>query len=413
MKKLLAFLRSMRFGILLLLLIAFCSVAGSMIPQGRDIGLYAESYPRLHGVLLLLGLNDVFSGWFFVLLMALLGLNLTLCSLIRIRSVVRAGKMLLPGIAYRSNSTAAGAAEIAQVETYLHSIGCKKHRFGDNRVYSKNLAGRYGSFLTHLSILLVLLFGAAGLYLPQVTDRDCLPGESIVMADGTEIGVHSFYIENESGQLDFTSEITLQLPDGRSKSGSIRVNYPMALGPYKVYQQNYGTAGKVRVTNPDNNGSDEFVMAETSFLSLDGVDGLWYIALYPDYYKGPNGEINPLVTYGRCVNPVYYIQIDEGGESSQRFALPGEELAIGALRYRFEEPVEYPGLRIKYTPPLVNTLLFLSFALMIVGLYMTFFMQPVLVKVDDEGYAVGSGTSEGIALDLQALVNDEKKEDNS
>jgi len=411
MKKLSVFLRSMRFGILLLLLIALCSVAGSVIPQGRDFSVYAEAYPRYHGVLLLLGLDDVFSGWFFLLLMALLGLNLTLCSLIRIRSVVRAGKMLLPGIAYRSNSVNLSTGDLKQVEAYLRSIGCKKHVFGDARVYSKNLIGRYGSFVTHLSILLVLLFGAAGLYLPVVTDRNCLPGESVIMDDGTEIGVHSFYIENESGQLDFTSEITMQLPNGKSKSGSIRVNYPMALGPYKVYQQNYGTAGNVRVTNLDNNGSDDFVMIETSFLSLDGVDGLWYIALYPDYYEGPDGSINPLVTYGRCVNPVYYVQIDENGESSQRFALPGETVTIGKLQYSFEAPVEYPGLRIKYTPPVVNTLLFLSFALMIVGLYMTFFMQPVLVKTDDEGYAIGGGTSEGLSLDLQSLISGEKKEE--
>ena len=409
MKKFSAFLRSMRFGIILLLLIAFCSVAGSVIPQGRDIGVYAEAYPRFHGILLLLGLDDVFSGWFFVLLMALLGLNLTLCSLIRIRSVVRAGKMLLPGIAYRANSVSLTAAETAKVEEYLRSIGCKKHLFGESRVYSKNLLGRYGSFVTHLSILLVLLFGAAGLYLPQVSDRDCLPGESVIMADGTEIGVHSFYIENESGQLDFTSEITVLLPDGKSRSGSIRVNYPLSLGPYKIYQQNYGTAGKVRVTNLDNNGSDDFVMTETSFLSLDGVDGLWYIALYPDYHESPDGSIHPLAAYGRCVNPIYHIQVNEGGNSLQRFALPGEELTIGSLRYSMESPVEYPGLRIKYTPPLVNVLLFLSFALMIVGLYMTFFMQPVLVKVDEEGYAVGGGKSEGISLDLQALLKEENE----
>ena len=90
-------------------------------------------------------------------------------------------------------------------------------------------------------------------------------------------------------------------------------------------------------------------------------------------------------------------------------ALPGEELTIGQLRYSLEAPVEYPGLRIKYTPPIVNALLFLSFALMIVGLYMTFFMPPVLVKVDEEGYVVGGGKSEGISLDLQALLREENE----
>ena len=93
------------------------------------------------------------------------------------------------------------------------------------------------------------------------------------------------------------------------------------------------------------------------------------------------------------------------------FALPGDSVTIGPLRYSFETPVEYPGLRIKYTPPIVNALLFFSFALMIAGLYMTFFMQPVLVKVDDSGYAVGGGKSEGISLDLRALLNDGKREE--
>ena len=37
MKKIWNFLRSMRFGVILLLLIALCSVAGSIIPQQREV----------------------------------------------------------------------------------------------------------------------------------------------------------------------------------------------------------------------------------------------------------------------------------------------------------------------------------------------------------------------------------------
>ena len=36
-------LRSMRFGILLLCLIAACSVAGTLIPQDREIAWYAQN----------------------------------------------------------------------------------------------------------------------------------------------------------------------------------------------------------------------------------------------------------------------------------------------------------------------------------------------------------------------------------
>ena len=44
MKKVLNFLRSMRFGLILLGLIGLCSVAGTVIPQGREIAWYAQTY---------------------------------------------------------------------------------------------------------------------------------------------------------------------------------------------------------------------------------------------------------------------------------------------------------------------------------------------------------------------------------
>lgn len=92
MKKVWNFLRSMRFGIILLALIAVCSVIGSVVPQDREIAWYAQAYRGAHGTILLLGLHRIFEIWYFVALLALLCLNLTLCSIVRIRAVVKAGK---------------------------------------------------------------------------------------------------------------------------------------------------------------------------------------------------------------------------------------------------------------------------------------------------------------------------------
>ena len=99
MKKLGKFLRSMRFGIILLCLIAALSVAGSLLPQGREMGFYAQNYPDYHGLILLLQLDDIFSSWYFVLLMSLLALNLTLCSLVRIFSMVKGESRMLSSAA--------------------------------------------------------------------------------------------------------------------------------------------------------------------------------------------------------------------------------------------------------------------------------------------------------------------------
>ncbi|MBQ6427739.1 MAG: cytochrome c biogenesis protein ResB, partial [Oscillospiraceae bacterium] len=68
MKKVFQFLRSMRFGILLLLLIAAFSVLGTVIPQGREIKWYVETYPTAHPAIFFLKLNDVFNIRYFLLL---------------------------------------------------------------------------------------------------------------------------------------------------------------------------------------------------------------------------------------------------------------------------------------------------------------------------------------------------------
>ncbi|MBR5343059.1 MAG: cytochrome c biogenesis protein ResB [Oscillospiraceae bacterium] len=415
MKKLLNVLRSMPFGIVLLILIAALSVVGSVIPQERTAAWYAEAYPNWHTLLLALRLDRVFTSWFFLTLLALLCLNLTLCSLLRALSVFRGPQVLIEGCAKLKSSVPLTPEGVVRLEQHLQSTGCRMTDCGGARVWHKRLYGRFGSFLTHLAILLTILVGAAALYLPQVVDLDCMPGESVALPaknGGTaRFAVDSFRVTDENGRLDYTSALTVTLPDGRSKSGEISVNHPLSFGSYKVYQQSYGTAGSITVTNLDNNGSDTFLLTDLSFLSLDNVDGLWYVALYPDYIVTASGERMPAASAGGGYpRPIYHVQLAENGEQTLRFLIPGDTVEVGQLRFTFNEPVNYPGLRIKITPTAVNALLVVCFALMLLGLTLLFFLPPVLVRVDGEGYAVGGAKSEGTRLELKALLKDCERE---
>ena len=85
-------------------------------------------------------------------------------------------------------------------------------------------------------------------------------------------------------------------------------------------------------------------------------------------------------------------------------AEPGDELTVMGLRFRFNDPVEYPGIRVKHVSRLVNGLLVASFTLMILGLFLTFFCEPVLVKTDAQGYAVGGPRPERMRIDLEDLL---------
>ena len=410
MKKVYDFLRSMRFGILLLLLIAACSVVGTVIPQGREAAWYAQNYTDIHATLLTLGMDRVFQGWFFITLLVLLCLNLSLCSILRVRGFEKSGDLIARAAALPSVEKL-DAVQLESVRKHLLTQRCREQKIGTASVYSKNLFGRFGTFITHLAILLTVIFGAAALYAPAVVDRSCLPGEALEMEDGTRIEVQSFHIENELGELDYESVLRVTLPDGRQSDWqAVSVNHPLSFGSYKVYQQTYGTAGSLTTRNTASGGEDSFVLTEPCFLTTDGMNGLWFEALYPGYIRGEDGGFTLITsTSGSYTDPVDQILIAADGEYTPVLAFPGEELTVGDMEYTFNEPIEYPGLRIKRTPPLVNALLLLAFALMIAGLTITFFLQPVLVKTDPDGYTVSGPKPESMRMELRLLLNEKQE----
>ena len=246
MKKVLNYLRSMRFGILLLALIALCSVAGTVIPQGREIAWYAQTYRSFHAAILVLGLHKIFQSWYFILLLVLLCLNLSLCSILRIRTVVRGAKDETARIAAAPDQHALDEAGQALLREHMAALRCREEKVGGASVWRRNGFGRYGTFLTHLSILLTVIFGAVALYTPTIEDRNIMPGETLTLSDGTRIRIDSFRLTDETGRLDYESMGEITLPDG-SSSGvvPIRVNHPVSFGPYKLFQQSFGTAGSV------------------------------------------------------------------------------------------------------------------------------------------------------------------------
>ena len=392
----------MRFGLLLLGLIGLCSVAGTVIPQGREIAWYAQTYRSFHGIILLLGLNRVFESWYFILLLVLLCLNLSLCSLVRIRSVIRAAKGETARAARTPDTVHLTPAGVEKLREYLTQLHCRREELDGAVVWRKNSFGRYGSFLTHLSILLTVIFGALALYTPKVVDRECMPGQSIFMEDGTEIHVHDFRIADDTGRLDYTSHVQISLPNGRrSEVAELKVNHPFSFGPWKLFQQTFGTAGSVTVTDLENGGSDDFLLTEQSYLSADGKSGILYDTLYPDFIRDPGGEVTLItITQGSYPHPIYQAETFSDGVFTPVLAEPGEELTVNKLRFRFNAPVDYPGIRIKHVSRLWNGALAAAFTLMIAGLYITFFYEPVLVKTDKEGYAVLGPKPERMRIEL-------------
>ena len=398
----------MTFGMILLVLIAACSVAGSLIPQQREAMEYVSRYGADAAEWIMrLGLHDVFSAPYFIVLMAALCLNLLLCSVIRVVKLRGAGKRLQAAAAAMERKP----APADQLHAYFARRGYRKTKQGSVTLYSKYAVGFYGSFLTHLALIVLLVVGAATVYGADVQDRTVMPGQTLTLEDGTTLTVNAFQIEDETGRLDYASRIVMK--DGKENESPqtvVRVNEPLRFGGYKVYQQTYGTAGAVTVVNAHSGGSDTLSLTEPVFLTLDGRNGVYYNALYPGYTQAEDGGVTLITsTSGAYHDPVYDLRVVSGGQTAPVLAFPGETVTIGDVSFTMEAPVSYPGLRIKYLSGAILGALYASFAFIVAALYVCFFMRPVCVAVGEDGFAVASPKPQlGLQLELESLVGEER-----
>ena len=400
MKKVYQYLTSMQFGLILLGVIILVSLAGSIIPQNNEVMYYVRNYPSLYQVILGLKLNQVFTSWYFLALVILLCVNLAVCTYRQLKkSAVRSEvpASFKPGMTFEE-----GQEE--QVRSLLEGMKCKAETNGEVTRYTGREAGRYGSFLLHFGILLTVIFWALGMVIPKISDQICYPGEAIHLPDGTSIRVDRFSIEDETGRLDYASDIEIILADGRTSGiRRVSVNHPVSMGDYKIYQQTYGTAGKITVTDKDGH-SDTFIVESQDFLSADGENGIWFDNLYPGYEQDETGKLTLVTsTSGHYENPVYVFVLRNNGESEQMLAFPGDTVEVGDLTFTFDDPVEYPGLRIKHSPGVLNLFLLLSVILLTAGLYLIFFLRPVEVLVSKDG-CTQTCRNEELRLSLKHLL---------
>ena len=411
MKKAINFFRSMKFGMLLLVLEIVCSFAGSLIVQQREPMEYVNRYGAdAAKVILALGLDDVFSAPYFIVLMAALCVNLTLCSVARLPAVLGASARLRAQALAAPAAQALTAGQAQKLGAHLRRSRFRCEEKDGQQLYMKNPVGFWGALLVHLSFLLILIVGVAAVLTAQVKDETVMPGDTLTLENGARVTVESFRIEDETGTLDYASQLTAVSADGqRQVSRLVRVNEPLSFEGCKIYQQTYGTAGQLRIDRASNGSSEVLTLTEPCFLTLNGRDGVFFQALYPGYVRSEDGSVTLITsTSGAYTDPVYDLLSVAGGMTTPVLAFPGETLTIGEVSFTMLDPVSYPGLRIKRIHPAVLGALYAVFVLMIAALYICFFMPPVAVRLSPDGYAVVSPkTQTGLLLEIEALLKED------
>ena len=276
-QKVFRLLADLRFSIFILLIISFYSILGTVIEQDQSIEIYKLNYPitnPVFGVLswdriLYLGLDHVYTTWWFLSLIFLFGVSLTLCSFLQqlpslkiarrcqfFRTISSFSRLKISTLLNQfSNNTL-----LFRIQEQRYSIFQQK-----NMVYCyKGLIGRIAPIIVHFSMILVLLgtivgslFGFKAQEIVPKTENFHIQniigtGPSSIIPN-TATRINDFWITYTKTKTisQFYSDISILNKQGLEISRkTISVNSPLVYKGIYYYQTDWNIIG-LRIKNKD------------------------------------------------------------------------------------------------------------------------------------------------------------------
>ena len=403
MKKVWKFLGSMQFAIILLLVLILACAGGSFITQGLSYERYAELYSeRTAGLILGLGLDDVFHAWWFLLITAFLCCNLLLCNLIRLPQLIRRTRLAAdPARLGTPCVELEGIQDPAPLFAKLRMPKPKESTDPEGRpllISVRNRAGLWGAWVCHLGILLLILGFALGQMTKEEYSVYGVPGETKRVGDTQyAVRIKDFRVEREESGfvrqysadftvLDFSDENAPLAVDATAS-----VNHPGSAFGFKIYQNSMGDAARLTVRKDGETLQESWVCVGDSAVILQTPLSVQLRAVLPAQ-ETETGPTDPGYAYMIFVGEEFYtMNVQNEGEHIPELG-PNYEVS-------FSEPQNYTLLQIKrdrFTP-----LAFLGGIVTMLGLLLAFYLQTRklwAVRNEDGTWTVRGSSPKGGAL---------------
>jgi cytochrome c biogenesis protein len=337
-------------------------------------------------------LFNVFHSLWFRLLVGLLTANIIICSVNRWRGIwssvfrtrVRMGEAFFEHARFNARlEPAMPAAEAAK--RVKRALARSRYRVeaqvSDDSIAiyaDRNRFSRFGTFFSHLSIVLILagtiIGGLWGFSDPEFIVAEGATrelGQGSGIAVGLEHFVDEYYLEGPP--KDFRSEIVIYDKGVEVKRGTVRVNSPLSYKGFRFHQSFYGQAIVMEVA--DEGGT---------VLFNEGVPLPWQTRKggrpvgsfnLPErnlvvYVIGPVSGVNdPLIPAGETRVEIY--RQDTGTPVVKENLTQGTAKELAGLNFTFQRERRFTGLKVVKDPG-VN-LIWAASALMILGLAMLFY----------------------------------------
>ncbi len=290
------FLASVRLAIFILVLLSVTSIIGTVIPQHKPFAWYVDFYgsfslipPALAQKAALftevLDLADMYSSWWYRGFLALLAINLIVCTIDRFPtawkqinediSAIQPGK--LAKMKYSSTlSTVSGNSDAIQekIVSVLSSSGLKTSLSRTGGALVTGQSGNYsrlGVYIVHISVLVIFLGGLLGtifgykgsIMIPETSHtNEIFNSKNENKIDlGFDIRCDAFSIDYyESGMpKEYTTTLTILENDREILTRKIEVNSPLTYKGITFYQSTYEALQNFLITVQDKKSGKEKV----------------------------------------------------------------------------------------------------------------------------------------------------------
>jgi len=258
-------LSSLKIAILLLLIIAISCAFGTLIPQQESDQFYYETFNKnpllgiLNGKLLLLfEFNHIYTSFWFLFLLAWLGLALAVCSFRRQLPILKSALSWID-YKYPRQITKLSISQTIVTNNLSNNLEKLKNTLikegwnvkeTDGRIAARQgVIGRSGPILIHLGMILLMIGATYGSLNGKTIEKFLAPGRSIDLVNnnkesGLVIELQKFKIERDpQGRVEqYRSTVNVIEPNGINQSKEISVNYPLRYKGLTLYQADWSIA---------------------------------------------------------------------------------------------------------------------------------------------------------------------------
>ncbi len=420
-----SFFTSLKLTIFLLFILAVTSISGTLIIQRGNPQQYIKAYGEgWYRLIKALGLYDVYHSWWFLTLLAILAINLIVCSIERFPRAWKFVKEPLkwpdrdilesmsPGEKFNVSLPLEEALEKICGVVKARGYKCEERvEDREGRIFAqKGVINRMGVYITHVSVLIILIGGLIGGIWGFSGGMTIVEGESSrnVSIFGThkvvtlpfDVKCDSFQVDYYPGTMtpkEYKSVITI-LENGKPVlTKDVRVNHPLKYKGISFYQASYGTisnrTGTLTLTViPQKGDAKPFQVKVKVGEEVPLKDGytLKLVAFFPDLVLGQNNQ--PMNRSEELRNPAALLEVRKDGKFLYRswvFAFFPEVHSLKNVPFKFRyvsfKGLQYTGLQVSRDPGV--WVVWTGCILILVGLTICFFIshRRIWVVVEDKG----------------------------